>query len=109
MTTLPAKLRVALSKATPQNPVDTKTLSALGTHKNVVAALLAMQDAREVGCCEITTKGIKRVVWWPTGIVQPSKTSDRFHAKQGIFIVMQKTKDKDKLKAKKALAEVDEL
>lgn len=72
MTTLQTKLRAALSKATPQNPVDTKVLYALGTHKNVVAALLAMQDNREVGCCEITTKGIKRVVWWSNGIVKPS-------------------------------------
>lgn len=70
--TLQAKLRSALSKATAQSPVETKVLYALGTHKNVVAALLAMQDAREVGCCEITTKGVKRVVWWTTGIVQPS-------------------------------------
>lgn len=95
MTPLSAKLRAALSKATPQNPVDVKTLYAMGTHKAVNLGLLAMQDAREVGCCEITTKGVKRVVWWTTGIIQPSISH------------FQKTRDK--VKAKKAVQMADEL
>lgn len=65
--TLKAALRQALAGSSSQQPVDTGKLYLYGPRAQVEAALQELYDAREVGCCKITRRGVTSIVWWQTG------------------------------------------
>lgn len=79
---LKVKLLEALEGSSSQQPVDVKSLYALGTEEEVQAALLELYHQQQIHCCVITRKGVERIVWWRLMEVQVERSISEQHVDQ---------------------------